>query len=297
MAEGGFMRNYLTSFFDEFEYSAEDAWFFTDTYDKITADEKTNGLWREAIALYDKDINCDFRRIRDIADEVAEILYLEEYTAELLIFVCLSKRLRERYKEHGIDMEIYKSSMLDLKYKVDECKIVKGITGSFVAWWFDRFFDLKRFGIGRLQFEIIEFGEHYEKDGKVLTPESKVINVHIPRTLTPLDEKSCDEALCRAKEFFKDKVGENCAFVCDSWLLWPENKDILPPYTNIYKFMMRFDIIRARINKGKEDLWRLFDTDEKNYTRLPADTSARRAYIAHLKNGGKMGSGYGVFFA
>ncbi len=291
------MRDYLVSFFDEFEYTSEDAEFFINAYDKIASDAKANKAWCEAITMYDESHDCDYGKIRDLADEVAEVLYIEEYTAEFLVFVCLSKRLKERYKEYGIDMELYTSSMLDLKYKVDECKIVKGIKGSFVAWWFDGFFNLTRFGIGRLQFEIIDFGEHYEKDGRVLTPESKVINVHIPRTLTPLDEESCDDAFRRAKEFFKDEVDENCAFVCDSWLLWPENKDIIPSHTNIYKFLMRFDIIKSKISKQKADMWRLFDTDERNYNRLPADTSVRRAYIEHLRRGGKMGSGYGVFFA
>lgn len=152
-------------------------------------------------------------------------------------------------------------------------------------------------GLGRLQFEIINFGRNYQRLGKSLTPESKVINIHIPRTLTPLDSNSCEAAYKQAKEFFKDDIGENCAFVCYSWLLYPENKNILPEHTNIYKFMSQFEIIDLGIDKSRSDLWRLFDTDEKKPDRLPTDTSARRLFVDHLKKGGKMGWGYGVFFA
>ena len=99
-----------------------------------------------------------------------------------------------------------------------------------------------------------------------------------------------------AKEFFKREVGDPTPFVCSSWLLYPENKDILPETSNTYKFLMRFDIYNHRITKDGSNLWRLFDTKETNPDRLPTDTSFRRRYVEHLKKGGKLGSGKGVFF-
>ena len=48
-------------------------------------------------------------------------------------------------------------------------------------------------------------------------------------------------------------------------------------------------------NEG-EDLWRLFDTEDRNPDRLPTNTSFRKRYVDHLKNGGLVGWGYGVFF-
>lgn len=291
------MRAYITDFLKDYEYAPVDAEHLIATYEKIECDPEAKKLWNEALALYDADINCDYSKVISLADAVAKRLYIHEYTAELLVFICLSKKTKEVYRERGLDESIYKNTMFDLKYKMDECKLVKGIVGSFVAFWFAGFFNLTRFALGRLQFEIVDFKENYENYGKVLTPESKVINVHIPRSLTPLDKESCDSAYAQAKEFFKEEIGENCAFVCHSWLLYPEHKNIIPSHTNIYRFMSEFDIISWGTNKENSDLWRLFDTDEKHPDRLPADTSVRRNYIEHLKKGGKTGWGYGVFFA
>ena len=290
------MRNYLVDFFDTFAYDAADAAYLLEAYDRIVANEKTAELWDRALAIYEENISCDCKEILNLAGEAARLLYLHEYTAELLIFICMSRRLKREYEARSIDDEIFHNSMLDLKYKLDECKLVKGIVGSFVAFWFMGFFDLTRFALGRLQFEMVNFGHSYDKNGLVLTPESRVINVHIPRTGTPLDKESCDEAFARAKAFFAKETGEICAFVCSSWLLYPEHEKMLSPKTNVYKFMKRFDVFRSGTSKTRGDLWRLFDTDEKRWDKLPADTSLRRAYVEHLKNGGQVGWGYGVFF-
>jgi hypothetical protein len=108
-----------------------------------------------------------------------------------------------------------------------------------------------------------------------------------------MDKESCDKAYAQAREFFKDEVGENCPFICYSWLLYPENKNILSPKSNTYRFMSEYDVIES-VNNNGDDLWRLFDTDEKDPNKLPTDSSFRRAYVEHLKNGGKVGEGLGV---
>ncbi len=289
------MRKYLIEFLSRFEYGERDSKYLLSAYDKINETDAANKLFKEGIALYDAEMNCDFGEILKLADKAAQISEIYEYTSELLIFICMSKRLEERYAERGISENIFYNSMLDLKYKLWECKAVRGVTGAFVAWWFSGFFDLTRFALGRLQFELTDFKGEYCGEGFELKEGDRVINVHIPRSLTPLDEESCDKAFMQAQEFFAEEVGENCVFVCKSWLLYPENKKLISEEKNIYKFMSRFDIIRFGINKNGEDLWRLFDTDERNPERLPQDTSVRRAYVEHMKKGGKTGWGYGVF--
>ena len=186
--------------------------------------------------------------------------------------------------------------MQDLRYKLEECKVVYGVRGSFVPGWFGGFFKLNRFGLGRLQFEVINFNANYEKNGIVLTPESKVLNVHIPRSGEPLTEEACSAAYAQAKEFYKDVVGDPCPIVCSSWLLNPQHEEFLPKHTNTYKFFKSFDVFTSGIDKDKNNLWRLFDTMEKDVNKLPTNGSLRRAYVEHLKNGGKMGTGRGVLF-
>lgn len=290
------MRTYLQSFLESCHYDPQDAQVLLAAYDRVADNRDAAGLWQQALALYDADAHCDYSQILRLADQAAEETGLQEYTLELLIFLCMTKKAGERYRQRGLAPEIFRESMLDLRYKLEECKAVYGIVGSFVAGWFPGFFDLTRFALGRLQFEMRDFGRFYENADKRLTPESRVINVHIPRTGTPLDPESCDRSFRLAKEFFREETGPVCAFVCDSWLLYPENREILSPTSNTHRFLSRFDIIEWDIKKNRGDLWRLFDTKETNPDRLPADTSFRRRYVQHLKRGGKVGSGYGVFF-
>ena len=289
------MREYLINFFHTFEYEDADSEYLLSTYDKIAGNDDIIAVWNEAINIYERDTNCDFKLIILLAREVAQRLAIHTYTAELLIFICLSKHLRELYVERSIDLGIFHNSMLDLRYKLDECKLVKGVIGSFVAVWFCRFFNLERVGLGRLQFEVDSFGRQVDYDGYNFTPESKVINVHIPRTSTHLTPESCDKAFAMAKEYFKDQIGDKCAFVCHSWMLYPENDYILPKDTNVSRFMSRFTIIHSSKDPDLSDLWRVFDTDEKNPHLLPTDTRMRRAYVEHLQKGGSLGRGYGIY--
>ena len=290
------MREYLIEFFNDFEYDISDVEFLLFTYDRIAGREDTLAIWNEALNIYERDMNCDFDMIISLAQEVAQRLDMHRYTAELLIFICLSKRLREIYIERGIDLAIFHNSMLDLKYKLDECKVVKGIIGSFVAWWFNRFFNLERVALGRLQFEVDPFCHHYERDGRVMTPDSKAINVHIPRTLIHLTPESCDDAFEMAREYFGGEVADGCPFICHSWMLYPGNLTILPESTNVHRFASRFDIFNHADDPNLEDLWRIFDTDEKEADKLPTDTTMRRCFVNHLKSGGKLGWGHGIFF-
>lgn len=290
------MKNYLADFFKKYGFKAEDADFLLGEYGKITHSPEANAVWEEALSLYEADCNTEFRIIIEHADKAAEITGVNEYTAELLIYICMTKHLKRLYIEKGLPLEYYDKSVLDLRYKMEECQLVYGYPGSFVAFWFHGFFNLTRFGMGRMQFEVISFDANYEKNGIMLTPESKVINVHIPRSGEPLTEEVCRESYLMAKAFFGDAVGDPCPFVCHSHLLYPQQEKFLPKHTNTYKFFKSFDVFESSIDKSRNNLWRLFDTQEKHLDKLPADTSMRRAYIEHMRAGGKMGLGRGVLF-
>ena len=289
------MRSYLNHFFKDFEYEEKDTKHLLATYNAIIANEDASVILNEILSAYKENISLDYpTEIMSRSKQIADITNLHPYTVDILVFICMSKHLKAIYEERGMDLQIYKDSVLDIKWKLEECKIVKGICGSFVATWFAGFFNMTRFALGRLQFELITVNFDYEKNGvKLIKDQSTVINVHIPRTGTPIDKISCDSSYAQAREFFKDKVGENAAFICNSWLLYPENKNILSHDSNTYRFMSEYDIVKWRTNIG-EDLWRLFDTDEKNPSRLPTNGSFRSRYVEHLKNGGRVGVGVGI---
>lgn len=128
------MKNYLSGFFIEFEYEKADAEYLLNAYVKISADEKAGRLFDEILSAYKANISMDyqaelFKRTRDIS----EMTGIHDYTVELLTFICMTRHLKAVYAEKGLDMQIYRDSILDLKWKLEECKLVKGIRGSFVS--------------------------------------------------------------------------------------------------------------------------------------------------------------------
>ena len=294
------MIEYVLSFMDELGFDKEAVASLSADIEKIYANEDAKALFAGAVDDYERDIHSNYTELREAAKRAGEIVGVHAYSAELLLFICFSKHLRELYRLRCISDRIWFDSMSDLKWKLWECKAVKGIWGSFVAGWFPGFFNLTRFALGRLQFEIVAFDGEYEKDGKKLKKGDKVINVHIPRTLTPLDKESRDDAYAQAAEFFKNMIdGAPIAFVCSSWLLYPEAEKILPAHSNIRGFMADYDMIRSKTSGEGEygDMWRLFDMDfTGDLNDYPEDSSLRRAYKKFLLDGNRTGSGCGVFF-
>lgn len=292
------MKEYLNDFFARFDYPKDASDELISAYFAIS--EKCPELLDEILKMYESDCNCDYGKILKIAEKMSELTGIHEYTVKLLVFICLSKRLKELYSEKNISESIWYDSMCDLKYKLYECRDIYGINGSFVAFWFDGFFKLNRFALGRFQFEIRKFKHHYKKDGKELFPESDVLAVHIPRSKVRLEKDICNLSYKMAEDFFALHFSNSpLAFVCHSWLLYPENEHLFPKGSNLLGFMQKYDIIKSGdYGNDNPDLWRIFDM---NYNgdpdSLPEDSSLRRAYKNHLKNGGKTGWGFGVFFA
>jgi hypothetical protein len=262
-----------------------------EAYDKLA---QTEGPWQEFTAfqtLYKEDKKCDFKAVRARMINVSSEAGIHEYTGNLLLFMCLSKTLKEYYAEANLPEEMWFAAMNDLKWKLDECKEVQGICGTFVPEWYDRFFKLERFPFGRMQFEIVPFKKEYEKNGLSLKPDSEVINVHIPRTGSRLDRESMLASYKAAAEFFGNSI-----FVCHSWLLYPRNKEILSPKSNLYAMISDYDVFEEGEYENHRDVWRLFDKMYKgNVDELPQDTSLRRAYAEWIRNGEPTGWGYGVF--
>lgn len=291
------MRTYLEAFFEEFDYPQEGAEALLLAYDRIQEETKQAEAFREILACYEADKMYDFGKLLERAAEVSEKCGVHVYTGKLLLLCCMSKQLKQYYAEEGIAENIWKTSMYDLKYKLIECKCVHDIYGTFVAGWFVGFFQLWRFGFCKLQFERVDFKRTYEKNGVSLQPDSKVINVHIPRTGTKLDRESMCRSYEQAAAFYKEQFGmETIVFVCHSWLLFPKNKEILSPKSNLYAFISDFDIIEQEEYDTYGEVWRLFDVNfDGDPDHLPQDTSFRRGYVDWIRNGIKTGCAYGVY--
>lgn len=291
------MREYLSLYFEEFDYPQEARTAFEEAYDTVCASAETGNRFEALLKMYEDDVNCDMNRMIDEAGAIAEAAGVHEYTMKLLLFICMSRTLREYYRMEGLDEEIWHTCMLDLKYKLIECRLVYGVWGSFVAGWFVGFFRLTRFGFGKLQFELIPFGRHYRREGLKLLPESNVVNIHIPRTGGRLDGESLKASYDLAAAFFKERYGlKQVVFSCSSWLLFPRNLEVLSPDSNLRRFITGFEIVNQGEYADYKQVWRLFDTE---YTgdadALPQDTSFRRAYADWIRRGERTGWAHGVF--
>lgn len=291
------MRTYLHNFMVSYDYPQDAVQTLLSAYDAVAENEDFIAMLRS----YEADRFCDYAAMLERCKQIANEVNIHTYTIEFLLFLCLSRRLREIYRENQLPNSMWRLSMLDLKCKMMVCHMVKGIWGTFVAWWYDGFFRLERFGMGRLQFELIDFPfARYEKDGKVLCKGDKVINMHIAKTGDPLSPDLVEDACKQAADFFADAFADHpMAFFCESWLTFSKMDELLPTKSNIRSFKERFEIIHDHLyDKGDyREMWRLFDMDYTgNLNDFPADSSLRRTYKQYLLEGGQVGEGFGVFF-
>lgn len=238
--------------------------------------------------------------LNDLLPELDELARKYSETNLTLHFVFLmncSDILLERYREAGMDEEIYWKTMDDLRCKLLECVECRGVWGTFVAGWYDGFFRMTRFALGRLQFERSEFNRaEYSKGGVRLKEGDLVINFHIPSSGKLTREMRFD-AYRRAFDFYRDDFGGGPAvFVCGSWLLYAGHRDFLPPECgNILDFMSDFDIIASEDKEKFGNDWRVFGRCAGLEPRLlPRDTALRRAYAERLEAGLPTGDGFGV---
>ena len=194
-------REYLQGFFAEFDFPDEARVALLDTYDRIWENDVCRKALTFAISQY-VDTSYDYARyLGEVRNAFADA-GICSYSGELIFVILLSGRLRKLYAEAGIADDIYKASMLDVKYKLDECKCVKGVWGTFVAGWYGGFFAMKRFGLGRLQFDMTSLKTDYSGQGTELAEGAPVLAVHIPRTGVRLYHALVLDAYCRAAEFF-----------------------------------------------------------------------------------------------
>ena len=288
------MREYLRGIMLECEYPNNAAEYLLSSFDKLMAkcSDELTGL----ISAYEKSYNIDYTAAMEKMREISVLAEVNCYTGDLLLFLCYTRALRRYYRQEGISDSIFLDTILDLRYKLDECKCVYGVYGSFVAKWFVGFFKLERFALGRLQFEIVTLGNDYDLNGVALKADTKALNVHIPRTGTRLDHSDVLESYRLARDFYSDRLGDEIIFACSSWLLFPRHREMLSETSNILRFMSDYTIVASGEYGDYSEAWRLFDVMyDGNVEGLPADSSLRRAYVDLIKRGEPTGWGKGIF--
>lgn len=294
------MKDYILEFAREFDFPAGAGEALAAAYDRLVAEPENKAAFFGLLNRYEQDMNCDYQQLITEMSALSQQAGIHEYEGGMILPICMAKTLKRYYAEANLPEEMWFTAMSDLKWKLVECKNAYDIWGSFVARWFSRFYSLTRFGFGKLQFEAMPMGIAYEKDGLSLTEESWVINVHIPRTGTRLDQEGMRAAYARAAAFFRERdprfAEGPMVFKCWSWLLYPKHAEVLKPGSNLHAFFSDYDIVDNGVYENYNEVWRLFDV---NYTgdveQLPQNSSLRRTYADWIRKGEKTGWGLGVY--
>ena len=277
----------ITEIMTLIEFPKEAVEFFDEVYTKIENDASLMAKLDALEALYFEKFNCD--ELENALTDLSEASGYHKYTIDMLLAVYACIRLRKMYAEKGYTEEFFAHNMKDLTYKLHECKKLHDMWGTFVFPWFDGFYKMVRFALGRLQYN----PKAIEMDYKELKKGDMVTTIHIP-SCGPLTPESVQESLKMAYEFFGPNYGDRHIFVCDSWLLYPKTCDLYPENSNMRKFYETFEVFNPRENEGDYDLWRIFYTQTKDYKSLPRETSLQRLFYDYLNAGNHFGYGYGV---
>ena len=270
--------------------------FPSDAYDELFRTLDVLNKVGDFENIIEKYNNCSIDFTQSI--EQVKLLALEEnccvYTAYMLYLLFLTPQLKKMYSENGISEEIFYDTISDLRYKLDECRLVHNACGTFVPIWYKGIFEMKIFALGRLQFELNNIWFDCKINGKYIPKETKILSVHIPRTGKPLLHELVIDSYNQAKMFFRNEFNNEIIFVCNSWLLDPWNRTVLNDNSNLAQFFDDFTIVQTGNYKDYSETWRLFDCLYNNPDELPNNSSLRRAYIERIKSRQPTGYGTGV---
>lgn len=220
-----------------------------------------------------QQMNCLRREDYDIF--CGKIKNKKDFRILFLYYFCrFACETYDDYKREQISEQIFFDTFSDLRHWCDNCYQEFGEYGIDEYTWFWRLFDQKIYKLGRLQFEC---------------SDASCIQVHIPQG-EPLDWEACKVSFEKAYDWF----GGELPYVCDSWLLFPGLKEILPGQSNIIIFQNHFDI--QKINYEARDAERrIFSKVRENPKEYQEDTSLQRRAKEYLLAGKKLGTAYGIY--
>ncbi len=185
-----------------------------------------------------------------------------------------------RYIQKGISEEVFLDTMGFIPRFISSHKAAHGVNAFVWSWWLPREISMNEFRIGEYEYE-------FWIDNGV-----KKLNLHIPSDAN-LKTGEIPAIYPFVKEFYPEYA--DCDIVCDSWLLSPELKKLLPEDSNIIRFQNKFRIERFDEESPYYMGWVYPGKESLPIAELPEDTLLRKNLKAHLLSGGKIGSAYGVY--
>lgn len=224
----------------------------------------------------------------------------DRYLFALATVMALTEDTLERYRKKGIPDTVFYDTMQDITIWSNACFKKFGVPGIENLSWIQNHLVPNLFRIGRLQyqFSIVNFPiytSYKERKNSHVRRKEPCIYIHIPEG-EPLDEAACDASIEASKHFFYKYYPDYYYryYITESWLIDPQNHNLLPLGSNILKFAERFEIISSN-RDDTQAIERIFGEKRKAAEDYPEDTLLQRNTKLYLKNGGKLGIAFGVF--
>ena len=285
------IRLNLINYLEDFEYDREPSEELISAVDTLIRHVDIMKCIERHIECY-RCGSLDFDKLTEDSRLASEISGVHEYKTRFIFYTALVPYALPYFEAAGLGRQEWYDSMIDFKWKMNECFATTGIWG-VNSGWFKSFFTADRVAFGRLQFNMLTAGVNYKSDKLELKEDSPVVTVHIPSdTRTPFSKEQRLDAYRRAEKYYSRFFPDGkVVFRCGSWLLAPAHRHILPVNSNIRSFLDDFEIVPGSYKPAMNDLWRIFYT--KDYSgdpdTLPEKTSLMRAYKKYLKEGGEVG--------
>ena len=198
------VKNSIDDMFIRYEYPQS----FKDLMYKINK-LVSNCEIERILSTYQSADKLDIDNLSEISHQLSEKYNVHSFSINLYELVCLVPKLKEFYKEKGIDESVFYNTVNDIRYKYRECVNVRGVEGiRDASWkhWYNVIFEMRIFGLGRFQYEIKQFRlKEYSKDGNVVKEGDEVLSIHIPSSGESLKKEVRQRSYALAKEFFKDR--------------------------------------------------------------------------------------------
>lgn len=277
----------IKSICEKLEFPVEATDYLQDCFDKIMSSNSAKKVLDDSVlACFD-----GVQTYVDGAISIADMLSIREESVNMVLMLVCAARLKEVYRSKGLSEDLYLETMQDLRYKLLECQKVHGIWGTFVPYWFHRFFLCERFQIGRLQYEEVPFT--YADEAGFLKKGDKVLNCHIPSG-GKLSEELVIDSLKRAYQFFGEYVVDGVLpVVCNSWLLYEPLDEVFKDSRNIMSFRAMFTVLQNKKDEKNEDFWRVFNTEYRadGLADIIAETRLQQRVKDFLLQGNCLGAG------
>lgn len=239
----------------------------------------------------------DIKTAHDGFTEIEKLLEGNEKKGYIWLALSLAVALEDKklYSEIGIPEKVFYDTMGIFSRDVNEHK------ESFGGYGFDRQFwtyrELSRviFRIGELEYETTSYNDDDVLiNGKtVIKKGDKILSIHIPSD-GAITRQNCKASLSAAKKFFAEYFPDFHyeMFFCQSWIISPFLKEVLPETSNIVGFINLFEIYKTYPDDEGYKNW-VFKNQNISIEEFPQNTSLQRNITAHLKKGGKIGAASG----